>query len=122
MPHISLEYSPNIAEHVAMQQLCDTLRLAAIETGIFPTSGIRVRAFKADFVSIADGLAAHGFLDCVVKIGAGRDEATRVRVSKHLFAALEVAMQPAFSAMTLGLSFEIREITPETAHKIKNIP
>lgn len=121
MPHISLEYSKNITQHVEMQGLCETLRLAAIETGVFPQSGIRVRAFQADFVSIADGSPTHGFLDCIVKMGAGRDEETRISVSKHLFTALETAMQPAFKAMTLGLSLEIREMAPETSQKKKNI-
>jgi 5-carboxymethyl-2-hydroxymuconate isomerase len=122
MPHITLDYSANLEPHIDIPALCNVMREAAIETGAFPTSGIRVRSFRADYVSIADGSPTHGFLDCAVKMGAGRDEATRVKVAQHLFKVLEQTMQPAFKVMTLGLSLEINEITAATSLKVKNIP
>ena len=60
MPHIIVDYSPNMEERVDIAALCDGLRRAAIETGILPMAGIRVRAVRATHVSIADGDPQHG--------------------------------------------------------------
>jgi 5-carboxymethyl-2-hydroxymuconate isomerase len=52
--------------------LCDLLRRTGIETGVFPMAGIRVRAFRADHVSIADGDPRHGYIDIQVRLRGGR--------------------------------------------------
>jgi 5-carboxymethyl-2-hydroxymuconate isomerase len=121
MPHFTIEYSANLEAHVNMNELCDKLREAALETGIFPAGGTRVRAFKADYVSMADGAAKHGFFDCAVKIGAGRDLATRQKAGEHIYKTLELLCKPLFDQMTFALSMDIREMTPETAYKTNNI-
>ena len=36
MPHISIEYSANLDDIVDVGGLCETLRVAGIETGVFP--------------------------------------------------------------------------------------
>ncbi len=77
MPHVMLDYSANLEDAVDIADLCSCLRLAAIETGVFPMAGIRVRAFAATHVSIADGDAQHGYIDISVRLREGRDLATR---------------------------------------------
>ena len=44
MPHFSIEYSSNLEKKVDIKNFCNILRLAGIETGVFPIKGIRVRA------------------------------------------------------------------------------
>ena len=121
MPHFTLEYSPNIEAHVKMDELCDKIRLAALETGIFPIGGTRVRAFRADYVSMADGKAHHGFLDVAVKIGEGRDVATKQKAAEHIYKKLEELCKPCFDKMTFSLSMDLREMVKETAYKTNNI-
>ena len=48
MPHLMIDYSPNLEAHVDIAALCDHIRRAAIDTGVFPMAGIRVRAFAAN--------------------------------------------------------------------------
>lgn len=121
MPHFSIEYSANLDALVDMPALCDHLRRAAVETGVFPMAGIRVRAFRADHVSIADGDAKHGFLDLSVRLRAGRDLATRKQATARIFTALEEFMAPALARHSIALSMEMRDIDPELSPKTGTI-
>jgi 5-carboxymethyl-2-hydroxymuconate isomerase len=62
MPHFSIEYSANLDAHVDMTEICEIVRRAAVETGIFPVGGIRVRAIRCEDYAIADGRHDYGFL------------------------------------------------------------
>ena len=44
MPHFTIEYSANLDHRVDMSKVVEIVRKAAVETGIFPLGGIRVRA------------------------------------------------------------------------------
>jgi 5-carboxymethyl-2-hydroxymuconate isomerase len=98
MPHISIDYSPNLEAELDIAALCDTLRRAAIETGEFPVAGVRVRAFAANHVSIADGTPDHGYIDISVRLRGGRDLLTRERATVHIFAAARNMRGPAHGA------------------------
>ncbi|KPP86766.1 MAG: 5-carboxymethyl-2-hydroxymuconate isomerase [Rhodobacteraceae bacterium HLUCCO07] len=121
MPHLSIEYSANLDSMIDMHALCDHLRLATIDTGVFPMAGIRVRAFRADHVAIADGDPKHGFLDLSVRLRGGRDLATRKRATEHIFAALTDFMAPALAQHPIALSMETRDIDPELSPKAGTI-
>ena len=85
MPHFTIEYSANIDVLVDMGEVVEVVRMAAIETGIFPLGGIRVRAIKCEYYAIADGAPNLGFLDMVLRLGEGRDLATRKKAGEHIF-------------------------------------
>ena len=121
MPHITVDYSPNMEERVDIAALCDVLRVAAIETGILPMPGIRVRAIRATHVSIADGDPNHGYVDISLRLRAGRsDEAKRVATS-HIFAAAEAFLAPTMAVHSIALSFELRDIDPDLSPKTGTI-
>ena len=71
MPHFTLEYSANLDARVDMARVVEVVRKAAVETGIFPLGGIRVRAVRCENVGIADGQPDFGFLDMVLRLGEG---------------------------------------------------
>ena len=77
MPHFTIEYSANLDGRVDMGAVVELVRKSAVETGIFPLGGIRVRAIKYEHYAIADGKHNYGFLDMVLRLGEGRDLATR---------------------------------------------
>ena len=121
MPHLSITYSANIEDRIDMLELCNTLRVAMIETGIFPLAGVRVRAFRADHVSIADGNPDHGYIDMSVRLRAGRDLETRKRATALIFRAAETFLEPAMQTHSIALSFEMRDIDPELSPKSGSI-
>jgi len=59
-----------------MSEICELVRKAAVDTGIFPLGGIRVRAIRCEHFAIADSTPHFGFLAMVLRLGEGRDLAT----------------------------------------------
>ncbi|MGD9863437.1 MAG: 5-carboxymethyl-2-hydroxymuconate isomerase [Pseudodonghicola sp.] len=121
MAHLIVDYSPNVEDWVDMAGLCDALRRAAIETGALPMPGVRVRAMRADHVSIADGDPDHGYIDISVRLRGGRDLDTRRAATAYIFAAAESFVAPVMATRSLALSLEMRDIDPELAPKTGSI-
>ena len=74
MPHFSIEYSSNLEKKVDIKNFCNILRLAGIETGVFPIKGIRVRAIICHHYSIADNNPENGFGAQICTRGKHSDE------------------------------------------------
>jgi 5-carboxymethyl-2-hydroxymuconate isomerase len=121
MPHFTLEYSANLDARVDMAKVVETVRKAAVETGIFPVGGIRVRALRCEHFAIADGNPHLGFLAMVLRLGEGRDLATRKKAGEHVFRALSDHLDPVFAASKFALSFDIQINDKEMSWKRNNI-
>ena len=121
MPHLTIEYSANLAADVDIQALVDGLHEAAIETGVFPLGGIRTRAAARQHYRIADGDPGHAFVHVVLRIAAGRDAATRERAGQHVFDALTRLLAPVAEAHGLAISFELQEIAPAWSARLNNL-
>lgn len=116
MPHLVLDYSANLEDMVDIQGLCHRLRDAMVETDVFPLGGIRIRALPCEAYVIADGDPAYAYLHMTLRMGHGRDEATRVRVAKHLSSAAEAFIRPTLKG-PFALSLDLGELDPVTSQK-----
>jgi 5-carboxymethyl-2-hydroxymuconate isomerase len=121
MPHFTIEYSANLDRHIDMGAVVELVRKAAVEAGIFPLGGIRVRAVRCEHYAIADGAPNYSFLDMVVRLGEGRDLATRKRAGAHIFRALSAYLDPVFANEKFALSFDMQINDKETSWKRNNI-
>ncbi|MEZ5714254.1 MAG: 5-carboxymethyl-2-hydroxymuconate Delta-isomerase [Paracoccaceae bacterium] len=121
MPHFSIEYSANLEDMVDIAALCDHIRRAAIETGVFPMPGIRVRAFRAAHVSIADGDPKHAFLDLSIRLRGGRPPEAKTRATQAIFEAIQSFMAPALARHSIAISLEMRDIDPDLSPKTGTI-
>jgi len=121
MPHFKIEYSANIDGLADMGAVVEVVRKAAVETGIFPLGGIRVRAVKCEHYAIADGRSSFGFLDMVLRLGEGRDLATRQKAGEHIFKVLSAYLDPVFKNSKFALSFDMQINDKETSWKRNNI-
>ncbi len=121
MPHFTIEYSANLDKRVDMTEVVEIVRKAAVETGIFPLGGIRVRAIRCEHCAIADGNPNLGFLDMVLRLGEGRDLATRKKAGEHIFKALSAHLDPVFAQSKFALSFDMQINDKETSWKRNNI-
>jgi 5-carboxymethyl-2-hydroxymuconate isomerase len=104
-----------------LRALTRAMHAAALETGVFPIGGLRVRVAERSIYEIADGDESNAFVHVEVRIGAGRDLATRQRAGKHLFDALTTALADAYERSPLGISLEVVEIVPDTSYKRNNL-
>ncbi len=121
MPHFTIEYSANLDARVDMAEIVEVVRTAAVETGIFPLGGIRVRAVRCEHYAIADGNPQHGFLAMVLRLGEGRDLAARQKAGEQIFRALSVHLDPVFAGSNFALSFDMQINDKETSWKRNNI-
>src|ERR1700730_4653518 len=121
MPHFTIEYSANLDARVDIGKVVEVVRKAAIETGIFPLGGIRVRAVKCEHYAIADGNPNLGFLDMVLRLGEGRDLANRGQAGAPIFKALSPSLDPVFAETKFALSFDMQINDKDTSWKRNNI-
>lgn len=117
MPHLILDYAPSLDDAADLPALCDHLRRAMIATGTFPLAGIRVRAHPAAHVSMADGGGEHLYLHLQLRIGAGRDTATKSAASKAVFDAACAFLAPVLATRSLAISCELVEIDDTSSFK-----
>jgi 5-carboxymethyl-2-hydroxymuconate isomerase len=121
MPHFTLEYSANLDARVDMAGVVEVVRKAAVETGVFPLGGIRVRAIRCEHFAIADGQPDLAFLAMVLRLGEGRDLATRKKAGEHIFKTLSTYLEPVFAGSKFALSFDMQINDKETSWKRNNI-
>lgn len=120
MPHLTIEYSANIEVGVDMPAFCAAMRDAMVETGIFPLGGIRVRAFPCHTYVIADGAGDYGYMHMICRVGAGRDQATRLAAAEHLYAVAEAVLKPCLGDRPFALSLDLDELHAVTSLKRYN--
>ncbi len=116
MPHLRFEYSAGLETLADLDALAGLLRDALVDTGAAPLGGIRVRGFRADHQAIADGGPYH-FLDMELRLGQGRDAATRGAIADALYGAAEAHLRPALGDIPFILSLEVREIDSRFSRK-----
>lgn len=121
MPHIVIEYSANIEDELHPMRLVEALHAAALETGVFPLAGLRTRAERRDHYLIADGDPGNAFIAVSVRIGEGRDAATRRGVAETLMAVLERETAETFRRRGLALSLDVSEIDGTASLKTNNL-
>ncbi|MFM1988316.1 MAG: hypothetical protein RJA99_1273 [Pseudomonadota bacterium] len=121
LPHVVVEFSANLRARADVPALLRAAHAAALATGVFPRGGTRTRAEeRADYV-IADGHPDNAFVHVTLRIGHGRDLATRRRAGRQVFDAVVAELAPAFEAGPLALSFEVQEIDPDLSWKHNTI-
>lgn len=121
MPHIRVEYSANLERHADVSALCEALRVAGLETGIFPLAGIRVRAARFDHYSIADGDAANIFVDISIRLRGGRPQEAKEAATAHVFEAARKFLAPVIESQPVMLSLEMRDIDPALSPKLNTV-
>jgi 5-carboxymethyl-2-hydroxymuconate isomerase len=121
MPHFILEYSANLEERVDIGKVVELVRVAAIETGIFPLGGIRVRAIRCEYYAIADGRPGLSFLAMLLRLGEGRDLPARKKAGEHIFRKLSHYLDPLFADEGFALSFDMQVNDMETSWKRNSI-
>ena len=121
MPHLIIDYSANLEEIVDMEGFCEALRDRAAGLEALPMAGVRVRAFKADHVSIADGDSAHGYVDISVRMREGRSQRVKEQVAAALFEAAEGYLADVIARRSVMVSLEVREINACLAPKVSTV-
>lgn len=121
MPHFIAEYTDNIEQAADMPGLFEKVHACLGESGVFPLGGIRSRGVRLDTWRMADGKHDYAFVHMTLKVGHGRDLATRQTVAQTLFAVITTHFADLQSQRLLALSFEMIELHPELNFKQNNV-
>lgn len=121
MSHISLEYSANREGRLNIQDLWEHLRTEAAGIETFPMPGVRVRAFRAEHFSIADGDPKHAFIDMSVRMRAGRPMDIKQDAAGRHLNAQKAFLEPVLKTTSLALPLEMRDIDPDLSPKTGTI-
>lgn len=111
MPHVTIEYSANVAEHHDIDALVAAVHDAALDHGLAALAALRTRAAERTHFRIADGDDRFAFVAIHARIGPGRD----LEQKQSFIEALLDAAQQTLEATPLAIawSIELNEIDPE---------
>ena len=121
MPHLSIQYSPQLDDSHDISALCHDLSDAITESALFPVAGIRVRAFRADHESVADRHPDNAFVAMQMYIGAGRTLEEQQRAGAHIYAAAEAFFADRLAGAHFMLSMEIFETRADLSWKRNSV-
>jgi 5-carboxymethyl-2-hydroxymuconate isomerase len=122
MPHFIVEYTANLEQDGDIPGLLTKVNEILIaQNGVFPIGGIRSRAVRLEHYRMADGQADYAFVHAQLKIGAGRDEATKQRVGDALFDMMKAHFATLYERRYLALSMEIGEFSEAGTWKHNNV-
>jgi len=124
MPHFIIEYTDNIKAEADIPGLLKKANETLLnQGGVFPIGGIRSRAIELVDYRMADGdpEADYAFVHAILKIGVGRDEATRKKVCDELFEMMKSHFAVLFARRYLALSMELIEFNEGGSYKHNNV-
>lgn len=121
MPHLSVDYSPNLEEQADIAGLCEVLRETAAKLDAFPTAGVRVRAFRADHYAVADGDPENGYIDISVRLREGRPQEVKEAATQALFDAVTAHLAGLLATRPVMVSLEMRDIDARLAPKVNTV-
>jgi 5-carboxymethyl-2-hydroxymuconate isomerase len=113
MPHITIEYSANIADHHDVDALMAAIHAAALAHGLPPADGLRTRATQRDHYLVADGSADLAFVAIAIRIGPGRDSDSKTSFIEAVLNAAEAQLDGEDGPLAVAWSIELNEIDPE---------
>lgn len=108
MPHLTVEYSANVAGFDPLPAL-RAMNRALAATGEFKEIDIKARARRVEDFIVGTEEDQRGFIHAKLAILSGRSEDTRKRVSETLLEALQAAT-PRVPGLHLQLCAEIIDI------------
>ncbi|MEL6967379.1 MAG: 5-carboxymethyl-2-hydroxymuconate isomerase [Pseudomonadota bacterium] len=121
MPHLVADYSANLAERFDMGRVLDQLYEAALETGIFPLGGVRIRLIPVDAYAIADRHDRNAYFSLVLRIGAGRSASAKRAAAALIFERLLTLFVDELAAGHFMLSVDLMENDPDVSFKANGV-
>lgn len=121
MPHFIAEYTDNLEQQADLLGLFEKVHRVLGDSGVFPLGGIRSRGVRLDTWRMADGKHDYAFVHMTLKVGHGRDLATREAVAQAVFAVITAHFAELQAQRLLALSFEMIELHPQLNFKQNNV-
>jgi 5-carboxymethyl-2-hydroxymuconate isomerase len=110
MPHITLEYSTNLASSPELGVAFGALHAALAPLGPFALDDFKSRAHPTDAYAVGDGAATRAYAHLTVGVLDRRDADVQQRVADVALAWLEATFAGCLTALDADLTVEVREM------------
>jgi 5-carboxymethyl-2-hydroxymuconate isomerase len=113
MPHVVIQYTPNVEADLAA--LCHELAAVLIaqkdENGgqLFPIGGTRVLAYPATHYAVADGKQDYAFVYINARIAEGRSDGAKEAAGAAMMEAVKARFAPLLEKKLIGITLQIDE-------------
>lgn len=114
MPHLTVEYSANVASHHDIQKLVTVVHKTAIDHGLPPLAGMRTRAVARDYYLVANGDPDYAFVALHARIGPGRSDEDKTSFITQILDAAQAQIATERGPLAISWSIELNEINPAT--------
>lgn len=112
MPHMTVEYTENIASAINTKDLLAKMNASLIShEGLFTPQGIRSRAIQLTDYLVGHGDNDNAFVHTTLKIAPGRTEAAKKKVFDDLFTTIEAYVNEVSADQQITISLEFFELS-----------
>ena len=119
MPHLIVDYSPNLEPHADFKALFKKFQAFVESTEVFPVSGCRCRAIACDHFHVTNGDPKYAYLHVNFRVGYGRTPRQLREAGEEVRKLLMDWLEPinGKGEVVCALSFEISQIDPDLTWK-----
>ena len=105
MPHVTIEFSANVAERTDIAALVAAVHDAAIATGFVPADGLRTRAVSRAIYAVGDRHPDNGFVAVFTRLAVGRTPEQRAYFMERIDAAVHGALGEAVHRLAISVEY-----------------
>jgi 5-carboxymethyl-2-hydroxymuconate isomerase len=106
MPHVTIEYSSNLADRTDIDALVDGVHQTMIDSGAVPADGLRTRAVRADTYRVGnDGHLDNAFIAVFMRLAEGRAPEVRAALIDAVADTVEAALGDAKDRVLLSVEY-----------------
>jgi len=122
LAHFILEYSANLSKkELRLETLFSALHDTVVDTGLFPSPGIRCRAHRCKDYRVANGKPDNAFIHINFRLGPGRSEDDQQAAFNKLKDTITGHYQTVSESRPLALSFEMSELPEKLRFNMNNL-
>ena len=110
MPHIVVEYSANLEDHIDVGDLLTSIHTAAASHALVPLAGLRTRAMKREQYVVANGDARNLFVAVIARLNGDRGQESLLEIRDLLMAVCSDSLRQIREEQPLALSVEVQAI------------
>ena len=119
MPHIIIEYTPNLKNLPFNAMLDAVTRRLAESPEVQDEADLKARVLRAEHFRVGLAESQRGFIHVTIKIMSGRNEQAKQDFSQRVTDAMLEHMPKLTNGMTAHLSVEVVDIDRPSYRKVK---
>jgi 5-carboxymethyl-2-hydroxymuconate isomerase len=110
MPHLTLEYTANLARPVLAAEVMPPLFAVLAAAAGVDRANCKGRVVRLDAYHVGDGDAARAFVHLDLRLLSGRSHEVRADVGRRALAVLEALLAPTAVGLDLQVTVEVRDL------------